>query len=175
VQEIDFITAFGRLLRDGNLRDAFAMNPEAVAAQVRLRPSDLPSWLQLAPADVEAQAVTLLRKRLDLVKYFAPETCRQPGEKLWPAFLGYSRANWPPEGCAKFFDAFQFCQHLKSLAPGTVATVEWNRLEFALSKRRMAIHYVRPPTAGKQPRRGIQFFVRGPRQSWREFFFYFAW
>jgi hypothetical protein len=34
VAEIDFITAFARLLRDGKLRDAFAANPQAIARQV---------------------------------------------------------------------------------------------------------------------------------------------
>src|SRR5258708_6828653 len=90
----DFFTAFCRLLRDGKLRDVFAVNPQAAAEQVKLRLADCPAWLQLVPEDVEFQAIVLLRKRLDLVKYFVPETSRQLGEKLWPAFYTYARVSW---------------------------------------------------------------------------------
>jgi len=92
VLAIDFITAFGRLLRDGNLRDVFALNPQHAGRQIYLRESDLPAWLQLDPADVEFQAEVLLRKRLDLVKWFAPETCRRLDKKLWPVFRQFARS-----------------------------------------------------------------------------------
>lgn len=172
--EIDFITAFGRLLRDGRLRDAFAVSPQTAAKQIQLRPSDLPLWLQLIPGDVEFQATVLLRKRLDLVKYFAPETCRRLGETLWATFQRYSRVHWPPEGTAKIFDTFQFCRHLKGQNCEAVAVSEWNRLDFALSKRRAALHWVELPTVKKKSRRGFQLFLRGPGRRWREFFFYFG-
>ena len=111
--EIDFITAFGRLLRDGKLRDLFAASPQAAAVQVRLQRTDWPAWQQLVPADVEFQATVLLRKRLDLVKFFAPETCRRMGGQLWSAFHDFARAGWPAEGSAKISDAFLFCRHLR--------------------------------------------------------------
>jgi hypothetical protein len=173
VQEIDFITAFGRLLRDGNLRDTFAANPQAAAMQIHLRRPDFPAWQQLVPADVEFQADVLLRKRLELVKQFAPDTCRQPGEKLWPIFRKYARIYWPPEGCAKILDTFQFCRHLRETSFEAVTASEWNRLAFALSRRRVAIHWVKLPVK-KTSRRGVQLFLRGPGRRWREFFFYFS-
>ena len=173
--ETDFITAFARLLRDGKLRDAFAADSKTAARQIHLREADLPAWLQLIPADVEFQADVLLRKRLDLVKFFAPETCRRLGEKLWPAFRAFARENWPPENAAKFFDAFQFCEQLKQQPSEAVAAAEWNRLRFAFSKRRLAFHGVRMPDARRRSRRGLQFFLRGRGCQWREIFFHFGW
>jgi hypothetical protein len=172
VAEIDFITAFGRLLRDGKLRDAFAVNPRAVAGQIRLRESDLATWLQLNPIEVELQADVLLRKRLDLVKYFAPETCRRTGERLWQEFRKFGRENWPPESSEKITDAFQFCRRLMQTEPETLVQSEWNRLDFAVLNRRIALHWVR--MSGAKKCRGIQLFLRTSNERWREFFFYFG-
>jgi hypothetical protein len=173
--EIDFITAFGRLLRDGKLRDTFAANPQAAAKEIRLRRSDLPAWLQLVSDDVEFQATVLLRKRLDMVKYFAPETCCRPGEELWPIFEKYARAYWPPEGRPKFFDAYQFCRHLKKQSPKIIVSTEWNRLNFSLAKQGIAVHWVKLPATKNKTRRGFQLFIRGPGRRFREFFFYLGW
>ena len=171
--EIDFITAFARLLCDGKLREEFATNPQAVAEKVQLHPADLPAWLQLIPADVEFQADVLLHKRLDLVKFFAPETCRRLGEKLWPEFRGFARLNWPAEGGEKFLDAFQFCRHLRQQNSRAVAASEWNRLDFALSKRWAACHWVPMPVKKMKMRRGFQLFIRSRGGRWREIFLYF--
>jgi len=172
VTEIDFITAFGRLLRDGNLRDRFAANPQAVAEEIHLRRADWPAWGQLIPADVEFQAVVLLRKRLDLIKFLAPETCRRMGEKLWSVFHDYARASRPPDGSAKISDAFLFCRHLNAQNPEAVVASERNRLDFAVSKKRMALHRVQMPTGKRKASCGLQLFLRGRGERWREFFFY---
>ena len=172
--EIDFITAFGRLLRDGTLRDVFAADPQGAAKQVQLRSSDLPAWLQLVPADVEFQADVLLRKRLDIVKHFVPGTCRRLGEKLWAIFQPYGRVNWPLEGSAKNFDAFQFCRHLLGERSDTVIASEWNRLSFALSDRKLAVHWAELPSKSRRPRKGLQLFLRQRDGRWRESFFYFG-
>lgn len=172
VEATDFITAFGRLLLDGNLRDMFAVNPQAAAEKVQLRPVDCPTWLRLVPEDVEFQANILLRKRLDLVKFFTPETCRQLGEKLWVAFRDYARVNWPPDGSAKISDSFHFCHHLKKQIPEVVVAAEWNRLDFAFSKQKTALHWIHTSAPNGSARRGLQFFFRGKDKRWLEFFFH---
>ena len=169
---IDFITAFGRLLRDGNLRDLFALNPQHAAEQIQLRPVDHPAWLQLVPEEVEFQAGILLRKRLDLVKIFAPETSRRLGAKLWPAFYEYARVSWPPEGSARISDAFHFYRHLKEKQPEAVVAMEWNRLAFVSSNRRAALHLIKIPASRRGPRRGLQLLIRGKDQIRREYFVY---
>lgn len=172
--EIDFITAFGRLLRDGRLRDVFAANPELAAKQVSLRALDRAVWRLLIPADVEFQAAVLLRKRLDVVKFFIPNTCRRLGEKLWPSFNEYARNHWLGEAQPKIQDAFQFCQHLQQQKPEVIAFAEWNRLEFALSKQRFALHWVQQSSRQRTLRSGFQLMIRQHGERWREFFFYFG-
>jgi hypothetical protein len=170
--EIDFITAFGRLLRDGRLRDVFSASPQAAADLVQLRLSDRPIWLQLTPFDVETQAEVLLKKRMDIVKFVAPQTSRRLGQKLWPVFHQYGRINWPPERSAKIYDTFLFCQYVKQHEPEAVVASEWNRVIFAFSKRRAAFCWVQMPTVRQKARHGLQFFIRRRDQLWREFFFY---
>ncbi|HTB84915.1 MAG TPA: hypothetical protein VK742_14760 [Candidatus Sulfotelmatobacter sp.] len=173
--EIDFITAFARLLRDGKLRDLFANNPLAAANQIHLATSELPAWRQLNPDELEFQAEVLLRKRLDLVKFFAPKTCAQVEERLWPTFREFARENWPPENTAKFLDAFQFCGWLKQRKPEVIAAAEWNRLDFAVSNHRMNFHFVRLPDARWKMRHGLQIFLRRRAGRWHEFFLYPGW
>jgi hypothetical protein len=170
--EIDFITAFGRLLRDGRLRDAFVASPQAAADLVQLRPSGHSLWLQLEPSDVESQADVLLQKRMDLVKFIVPQTSRRLGETLWSVFQQYGRINWPTGRSEKIYDTFLFCRYLKEQQSKAVVASEWNRMNFALSKRRAALFYLQMPTARNKSRHGFQFFLRGRNQRWREFFFY---
>ena len=169
--EIDFITALARLLRDGHLRDEFAAEPQAVAAQIRLRPADQPAFLQLVPADLEFQARILLRKRFELVQSLLPETGRRAGERFWNFFFDYSRATWPGEPRAALQDAFQFCRQLQSQHPEWVSAPEWNRLQFALSEKHLAVHGVGRDSIGGTWRPQLQIFVRWRTQRWRELVF----
>jgi hypothetical protein len=172
VAEIDFITALGRLLRDGTLRDAFAASPEAVATQINLRQSDCPAFLQLVPEDLEFQARILLRKRLEQVRPLLPETVWRLGEHCWPQFLAYALTNWPDDSRAALQDAFQFCQCLRQPHPQWVCPSEWNRLRFALSGKHLSFQVL-----GRQSIRGkwrpqLQIFFRGRTPRWREWVFH---
>lgn len=171
--EIDFITALGRLLRDGNLRDAFATNPQAVAIQINLRRADWPAFLQLAPADLEFQAHILLRKRLELVRPLLPETARRLGGNFWPQFHEYARNHWPDEPRAALQDALQFCARLRQ-SPQTVSESEWNRLWFARSKKHLAVCGRWRETVRGKTHPQLQIFFRGRTQRWREFIFRFG-
>jgi hypothetical protein len=172
VPAIDFITAFGRLLRDGALRDEFAREPEVMARRLNVRESDRESFIHLNPEDLELQARVLLGKRLDIVRRVIPETCRQlqPGER--PAFFEYARRRWPEEGEPTGRDAHEFCRHLRRTNPGVVNLTEWHRLEFAFSPRRFAIHWI--GTSSNDQRGMIQFFVRWQPGRWREFHLWFG-
>lgn len=172
--EIDFITALGRLLRDGNLRDAFAANPQAVAGQINLGRRDWPAFMQLVPEDLEFQARILLRKRLELVRQLLPETVRGLGENFWPQFLEYARASWPVEPRAVLQDAFQFCRRLRQQQPQVVNQSEWNRLRFALSENHLALHCLLRETIRGKRHLWLQIFYRGRSKQWCEFMFYFG-
>jgi len=174
VAEIDFITALGRLLRDGRLRGAFAANPQAIAEQIQLGRRDWPAFSQLVPEELEFQARVLLRKRLELVRQLLPETGRRLGENLWPYFHEYARACWPAEPRAALQDAFQFCRHLKQQQPQWVSQSEWNRLCFALSGNHLAIHRPFRETLRGKARLRLQIFYRGRSNRWCEFIFHFG-
>ena len=171
--EIDFVTALGRLLRDGNLRDAFAANPPAVANRINLREHDCPLFVKLIPADLEFQAHVLLRKRFELVQQLLPETGRRTGEHFWNLFYEYARTSWPGEPRAALQDAFQFCQQLKRRQPQLVSATEWNRLQFASSQTHLAFHCQVRETIPRRWRPQLQIFVRGRTRRWREFSFSF--
>jgi hypothetical protein len=160
VVEIDFITALARLLRDGRLRDAFAVSPQSVAKQMNLRANDWPWLLQLQADDLEFQARVLLRKRFDLVHNLLPETMRRMDEKGWPAFFEFARLNWPEDRSTVLQDAFQVCRRLRRENFASVSHAEWNRLNFALSKRHLSIRGSRRESKVGRSRPMLQVFVR---------------
>jgi hypothetical protein len=168
VPATDFITALGRLLRDGALRDALAANPDAVAAQLNLRPGDAAALAQLVPADLEFQARVLLGKRCDLVRRIIPESCRRLGGETWPVFHAYARTNWPTREPSAAHDAHGFCRHLQQHQPDSLCRAELNRLRFALSQKRFALHFIRRRPPHNQPRPALQLFFRLDRRHWRE-------
>ena len=172
--EIDFITALGRLLRDGNLRDTFAVNPQAVAEQINLGRHDWPAFSQLVPEDLEFQARVLLRKRFELVRQLLPETGRRLGENFWSHFHEYARACWPAEPRAALQDTFQFCRHLEQQQPQLVSKSEWNRLRFALSENHLAIRCLLRETIRGKTHLRLQLFYRGRSKRWRECVFCFG-
>lgn len=170
---LDFITAFGRLLRDGAMRDALAANPSALAAQLNLRDGDYAALMQLIPADLEFQAGVLLRKRLDIVCRIVPETCRLLGAETWPVFHAYARTNWPIGEQTAAKDAHGFCRHLKQHRPDFLCEAELNRLRFALSQDRFAFHFIRRKQTRGQTKPALQICLRFKRHLWRETTLYF--
>ena len=85
---IDFVTALGRVLHDGSLRDAFVADPVAFVRGLGLAEADRDRFLRLVPADLEFQARVLLRKRFVLVRDILPRTCENLGDEAWPEFAG---------------------------------------------------------------------------------------
>jgi hypothetical protein len=154
---IDFHTAFGRLLRDGSLRDAHALNAQAVMEQMAVRERDRPPLLQLVPDDLEYQAEVLLRKRLDALRPLLPETIQWLGSETWPVFHHYARTHWPTGIHPVLHDAYDFGLHLRQGRAESLCETEWNRLEFVIKRRRAAIYLLRPMNGDKQRR----------RQQWR--------
>ena len=171
---VDFITALGRLLRDGALRDALAAQPRAVAAQLGVLASDRAALLELDQEDLEFQARVLLRKRLDAVRRVIPQTCRQLDTQAWPNFLRYARTTWADGENPTAQDAFGFCRFLEQRNASALCPAEWHRLQFALSKQRFAIHRVRWRTKQGKTRPALQFLLRPAPNRWREWLIYFA-
>ncbi len=174
---IDFTTAFGRLLRDGALRDALAADPCRVVEQLGVREQDRRALLQLVPADLEYQAEILLRKRLGTVREFIPETLRRLAGEAWPCFHHYARRHWPEAPHSGPRDAHVFAGYLRKTQPASVCDREWNRLEFFMKQKRLAVHWVRRRGEGRAGwwRGELQLLVRTGRQAgrWAEWFWHF--
>jgi hypothetical protein len=166
--EIDFITALGRLLGDGRLRSAFALDPRAVAAQLQLAPKDWPGWLALAPAELELQARILLRKRLALVRPLLPATTQRLGDALWPGFLECARNHWPAKQRPALDDARRFCRWLRQKNENLVLRSEWNRLQFSGAGKFLALHWLARETTSGWRWPGLQILFRISAKCSRE-------
>jgi hypothetical protein len=166
---IDFVTALGRLLRDGALRDAFALDPTALADRLRVREGDRPMFLQLVPADLEFQAQVLLKKRFGLVRRRLPQTCARLGNEAWPMFRTWARNESIHPTTAP--DAHGFCEHLAHARPVAVCPFERNRMRFTAGRRRCAVHFIVAPSSPRRTLRRpcLQLLLgRGPNR-WHEF------
>ena len=170
---VDFITAFGRLLRDGAMRDDFAANPSAVALRLDLTEGDCAALTQLIPADLEFQARILIRKRLDIVHRIIPETCRALDAEAWSVFHAYARTTWPTSGQSAAHDAHGFCRLLQQHQPDALCEVELNRVRFALSRRRFVLHFIHRKSTRNESKPALQVFWRFGQRRWREITFYF--
>lgn len=165
---LDFITALARLLRDGTLRDDYARDPAVVARTLGVDADDLATFLALAPAELEAQAAVLLRKRFDLVRVALPRTLAACGEEAWPEFCRYARTIWPPAERTTARDALGFCVHLDRVRPGVACARERKRMEFFVGRARIAVTFLRaaPFRGGIRP--GLVVFLRKRGDDWRE-------
>ena len=167
--DADFISALGRLLHSGDLRDAFAADPAAVAASLSLQGADRTRFMQLDLEDVEFQARVLLRKRFNLVRRALPLTCARLSDNAWAEFQRYGRPNGPTGSDALAYDCCGFCNHLINTKPEAIERAEWNRAKFARDRRRSAVHWLkRLPVRGRN-RVGLQIFFSSKRRAhdWR--------
>lgn len=169
---IDLITALGRLLQHGPLRDAFTADPVATATKLAVLESDRAAFIQLAPDDIEYQARVLLRKRFGEIRRAIPSTCVQLGEKAWAIFHEYARAHWPATSRSMACDAYGFCQFLLKHQPDSLCRHEWNRVRFANGNNRLAVHFVRRLPIRNSPRCALQLLVRNRGGRWHEFALY---
>lgn len=172
--DVDFITALGRLLHDGKLRDEFTSDPVATALRLGLRESDRTAFLQLSPDDLEFQARVLLRKRFDLIRRILPRTCAQLGPQGWSEFLHYGRTATLGTTKPIAEDAVGFCRYLKQAKPETICPVERNRARFVLNSSKFTCQVVGAIPFHKKRYPGIQFFVRSRSDRWHEWLIHFG-
>ena len=165
---IDFVTALARLLQSGTLRDEFVANAAGVSRRLGVRPSDREMFLQLAPVELEAQAVVLLRKRFDLVRRWLARTCRSLGNEAWPMFQAYSRTTWPQAKSHAANDAKGFCAMIDANRPAALCRIEFHRVHFLCGENRWSVCFLHavPVRPGFRP--GLQIFLRHRRGRWHE-------
>lgn len=168
----DFVTALGRLLQSGPLRDAFTADRQALAHEMKLSAEDRAAFFQLVPDELEAQAVVLLRKRFDLVRCALPLTSAALGEQAWPEFRSYARVKWPTDTRAVVQDALGFCVHLREVRADAICPREWHRLKFLHGGARLAIRYVHAARSANRERGGVQILFRWRAARWHEWWLY---
>jgi hypothetical protein len=172
VPQTDFVTALGRLLRDGVARDAYRADPARTIERLELAEAERALLLNLDADDLEFQAEVLLRKRFEAISRVIPQTLANLGEDAWPAFVKYARNFWPV--CQKMAaqDAGGFFEHLRTHRPAVICGREANRIRFALGHRRIEAH-LRDMHVRGRVRKCLQLFFRW-RSGWSEHAFYLA-
>ena len=153
--EIDLTTALGRLLRDTSLRDSFSRDPHAVAVEIGIRDCDYKTFVELSSVEIEHQSLTLLQKRFHEIQKLAPLTCGLVGTRAWGSFISHASAYWPEGHNRHVLDALGFCERISGRCRS-----ELNRLQFALRKRRFAIHAVKNFKIGARERAALQILRR---------------
>ena len=166
--ETDFVTALGRLLQSGALRDAFAADAAAVARQIGVRESDRAAFVRLMPVELEAQAVVLLRKRFDLVRGGLPRTCRELDQGAWATFRRYARDSWPKPKNTAADDALGFCEAIRHDRPEALCRIEYHRVRFLCGKCRWSVWWLDAVPFRQGFRPGLQIFLRGRNDRWHE-------
>jgi hypothetical protein len=174
VPEIDSITALGRLLRDGSLRDAYAAQPSQTVDTMCVTQTQRAALLDLKAEDLEFQAQVLLRKRYQTVSALIPLTCSSFGESAWACFMEYARDHWPAGNQIEVLDARDFVQHLRQKHGASVAHSETNRIRFALGMKRISFHFLKRIRLRNRERRAVQVFLRLASGRWNEYLFYFS-
>lgn len=173
MEEIDFSTALARLLSDTSLREQFARDPAAIAAQIRVREADREAFVMLSAAEIETQARILLRKRFKAVGSLIPATMDRLGPAAWDCFLEHARLCWPQGPAMEVEDTRLLCAHLAVTQPAALCQSELNRLRFHLSNQRLAVHWVRDLRVRGKVRRALQVLVRQGR-GWSEHSLYWS-
>jgi len=159
VSQLDFTTALARLLSDAELRAEFATHPAAVASRLADHRDDVAALLAIDPAELETQAVGLVRKRTGQVAALLPQTWNQLPDAS-TRFADFAAGQPWPEGHQRHLnDAVQFGAWLAANLDPALLRSEWNRCRFQLEGRRVALCLVSHPS--------IPLRQRGLRLMWR--------
>ena len=174
MNEIDFHTALGRLLRDAPLREEFARDPSALAARLQVRPGERAPFAALSMEEIEVQAAILVRKRFDAVRRLIPATMDGLGDRAWPLFLAHARGFWPEASAGPAHDTEVFCTRLSESEPRSLCAAEMNRLRFHRGHQPFAVHLVRDLRIRGRARRAMQLLFRHGH-GWSEYGIHFDW
>ncbi|MGZ0172527.1 MAG: hypothetical protein ACKVHE_23555 [Planctomycetales bacterium] len=159
------VAVLARLLSDVELRRRFVEDPERVALEITDAPLLVTFLVGLNPAQLEAQAVTLVSKRQHEVSELLPKTWRRLGATAASLFRAYAAGSvWPGGHTRHLQDAEAFARWLTTKADCRPEMAEWNRVRFALSGRRAEIRFVR----GRGARCGFQLLFRHSNGCLRE-------
>jgi len=139
---IDLTTALARLLSDSGLRRDFTRDANEVARRLDVDENDLEGFLGLDRDGLEIQAAALIGKRYHEAAAMLPETIARQGEAARDRFFEFAETSWPRGHRRHLEDAVAFCRFLMERDGPEPSRAEWNRLQFLLRNRRLALHVV---------------------------------
>lgn len=157
---LDLTTVLGRLLTDSRLRRQFFDNRAATAARLGADPTTTGLLEQLDADTLEQQAAGLIDKRFHEVAQLLPRTMQQLGRRASSLFHDFAESFWPESHRRHLIDAAKFCRHLQQHRLAPVCRTEYNRIEFRLSRRTFALHFVSDYYVDDRRRLAVQFLTR---------------
>jgi len=169
---MDLTTALARLLSETKLREEYRRDRQELTRRLSIPESDLLAFLSIDPIGLEAQAKTLVNKRLNEVSRVIPETYSKLGERGRKYFLDYVENYWPRGHRRHLEDAAAFCRYLVEHGVRDVSHEELNRLQFAVNRKRFAIHLVPDFLVNGRARHALQILYRDSDHSPRQFVFH---
>lgn len=155
----DFNTALGRLLTDCELLSLFLRDRPSALLMLGVEPVAQADWLAIDGDDLAVQAQILRYKRWHEVHEHLPRTITSIGSNAIEHFMSYVPRYWPTGYQRHWDDAYQFCCYLMKLNL-PVCRDEINRLNFILSKKRVAIYFLHQSRDTHRPRHAIQILYR---------------
>lgn len=135
------VALLARLLSDRQLRSRFRDNASDVARELADDQAGRAFLLSLDHRLLEAQAETLITKRLHEVSQLLPLTWKRLADSAPSVFAAYADESVWPEGHNRhLFDAEAFACWLSGRQARDLVIAESNRLRFRLNDRRLSVH-----------------------------------
>lgn len=172
MSQLDFTAALGRLLSDSGLRRKFSADPGDAIRRLGAGPEEASSMLALDPSELEAQARTLLRKRLGEVRRLLPRTFARVGSSAEALFREHAESFWPQGHRRHVEDALRFTRFLAEREVRGLCRAEVNVLRFRLGGGRFSLHPVGDLFVKGRGRRALQILVRKADRSVAQFALY---
>lgn len=170
----DFTTALARLLSDRELRRRFTRDRAAAVEELGVSVEDREMVLRLDAEDLEAQARTLLQKRLHEVRRLLPVTFEQLGSAASDLFLSHAAVYWPTGHNRHLTDAVEFGGFLLRNRVHELYLAEYHRARFALTKQRWNLRLIRRYRIHGLRKCALQVLYRARAGRTRQFVLYFG-
>ncbi len=138
----DWVTVQTRLLRDPELRARFRRDPAGLARDMGLGPTDAELLARLCPDQLDAQARTLVDKRLHEAFQLLPGTVANLGSGARSLFISHALRYWPEGHQRHTLDALEFCNTLPNEFQDFIDQREINRLRFRIAPSQMRVHWI---------------------------------
>lgn len=167
MNNINLITAIGKLLACKDLRKSFSQDPEALADEIGINEDERQYFIDIDISQLETQAKTLALKRFHEVRKLLPETTCRLGDKAYEYFRVYSEQYWPDSNNRHILDAHSFIKYLKHIKV-FVCKDEYNRLIFASKHKKLSVHFLTRVRIRGQLRSAIQVIckISSKRYEW---------